>query len=291
MDAIAERVWKTLLEGARTPKRELAARVSGLGEFTVRTYKAYEGRNPRTGEVVHVAAKALPFFAADDELREHVAGDGPPPVLEAGLEALLPTLSAAQVFLLGRVGGIRLVNKRERIGRDPQRGTPVTIPARVIVNFIGSQQLERALAGMPAAPVMSTRTVDEAFATLDKLSPVTTVERLDDAFAKLAFDYERHDLLTPDARTPDAKGATPLTKGDHWVGRWYVRGGRVHEMRDDGEHACDIAVWAHDMLTGAVFREAARQGAEDEVLGVADAMRVLARLSPDGPVSLRDVPF
>ena len=35
--------------------------IRGLGSFTVRQYKPYNGRNPRTGAPVEVAAKRLPF--------------------------------------------------------------------------------------------------------------------------------------------------------------------------------------------------------------------------------------
>lgn len=54
--------------------------IRGFGSFTVRQYKAYEGRNPRTGEPVHVAPKRLPFFKVGKELRERVNGkhDGAP---------------------------------------------------------------------------------------------------------------------------------------------------------------------------------------------------------------------
>ena len=48
--------------------------IRGFGSFTVRTYESYEGRNPRTGEVVHVAPKRLPFFKVGKELRERVNG-------------------------------------------------------------------------------------------------------------------------------------------------------------------------------------------------------------------------
>ena len=46
--------------------------IRGFGSFTVRQYKAYEGRNPRTGDPVHVAPKRLPFFKVGKELRERV---------------------------------------------------------------------------------------------------------------------------------------------------------------------------------------------------------------------------
>jgi len=46
--------------------------IRGFGSFTVREYKSYEGRNPRTGTPVHVAPKRLPFFKVGKELRERV---------------------------------------------------------------------------------------------------------------------------------------------------------------------------------------------------------------------------
>jgi integration host factor subunit beta len=52
--------------------------IRGFGSFTVRQYKSYEGRNPRTGDVVHVAPKRLPFFKVGKELRERVNGSWDP---------------------------------------------------------------------------------------------------------------------------------------------------------------------------------------------------------------------
>lgn len=46
--------------------------VRGFGSFTVRTYKAFSGRNPRTGAQVRVPAKRLPFFKVGKELKELV---------------------------------------------------------------------------------------------------------------------------------------------------------------------------------------------------------------------------
>ena len=48
--------------------------IRGFGSFTVRQYKSYEGRNPRTGDTVHVPPKCLPFFKVGKELRERVNG-------------------------------------------------------------------------------------------------------------------------------------------------------------------------------------------------------------------------
>jgi integration host factor subunit beta len=53
-------------------KRGEGIEIRGLGSFTVREYKPYNGRNPRTGEPVHVASKKLPFFKVGKELKEMV---------------------------------------------------------------------------------------------------------------------------------------------------------------------------------------------------------------------------
>ncbi len=44
----------------------------GFGSFSVREYKSYNGRNPKTGEPVHVASKRLPFFKVGKELKEMI---------------------------------------------------------------------------------------------------------------------------------------------------------------------------------------------------------------------------
>lgn len=46
--------------------------IRGFGSFTVRPYKPYDGRNPRTGNPVPVPAKRLPFFKVGKELKELV---------------------------------------------------------------------------------------------------------------------------------------------------------------------------------------------------------------------------
>jgi len=46
--------------------------VRGFGSFSVRSYKGYKGRNPKTGELVDVAPKLLPFFKVGKELKELV---------------------------------------------------------------------------------------------------------------------------------------------------------------------------------------------------------------------------
>ena len=47
--------------------------VRGFGSFTVRQYKPFNGRNPRTGAPVLVASKRLPRFRVSKELKEMVS--------------------------------------------------------------------------------------------------------------------------------------------------------------------------------------------------------------------------
>lgn len=46
--------------------------IRGFGSFANRNYKAYLGRNPRTGENVKVAPKKVPFFKVGKELKKLV---------------------------------------------------------------------------------------------------------------------------------------------------------------------------------------------------------------------------
>jgi integration host factor subunit beta len=53
-------------------KRGERIEIRGFGSFEVRSYKAYEGRNPRSGTPVAVKPKRLPFFKVGKELKERV---------------------------------------------------------------------------------------------------------------------------------------------------------------------------------------------------------------------------
>ena len=48
--------------------------IRGLCSFYVKKYKAYAGRNPKTGEPTKVKPKKLPFFKCAKELKERVNG-------------------------------------------------------------------------------------------------------------------------------------------------------------------------------------------------------------------------
>jgi len=44
--------------------------IRGFGSFVNRKYDSYQGRNPRTGQVIKVDEKKLPFFKVGKELKE-----------------------------------------------------------------------------------------------------------------------------------------------------------------------------------------------------------------------------
>ena len=43
-----------------------------FGSFANRNYKAYKGRNPKSGTIIEVGPKKAPFFKAGKELKESV---------------------------------------------------------------------------------------------------------------------------------------------------------------------------------------------------------------------------
>ena len=51
--------------------------IRGFGSLKVRNREAHEGRNPKTGEAVHVPAKKLPLFRIGKELHERINGTNP----------------------------------------------------------------------------------------------------------------------------------------------------------------------------------------------------------------------
>jgi integration host factor subunit beta len=46
--------------------------IRGFGSFKVKNYQGYQGRNPKTGSVINVNKKKLPFFKVGKELKEMV---------------------------------------------------------------------------------------------------------------------------------------------------------------------------------------------------------------------------
>lgn len=69
VDTIFDGMRESLVKGERIEIR-------GFGSFVVRQYGAYKGRNPKTGKVVDVPPKRLPYFKVGKELKELVNKQG-----------------------------------------------------------------------------------------------------------------------------------------------------------------------------------------------------------------------
>lgn len=70
VDTIIDSIKKAIINNERVEIR-------GFGSFTLREYKAYRGRNPKSGETVQVDPKRLPYFKVGKELKEMVWKDEP----------------------------------------------------------------------------------------------------------------------------------------------------------------------------------------------------------------------
>ena len=67
VNAVFDSMTEALARGERIEIR-------GFGSFVVKHRQAREGRNPKTGAVVPVAAKRVPFFKVGKELKLRVDG-------------------------------------------------------------------------------------------------------------------------------------------------------------------------------------------------------------------------
>jgi integration host factor subunit beta len=65
VDLFFSKISTSLAKGDRVEIR-------GLCSFFVKKYKAYAGRNPKTGQPTRVKPKKLPFFKCAKELKERV---------------------------------------------------------------------------------------------------------------------------------------------------------------------------------------------------------------------------
>jgi integration host factor subunit beta len=53
-------------------KKDDRIEIRGFGSFVNRSYGSYKGRNPKTGQLVEVPPKRVPFFKVGKELKEMV---------------------------------------------------------------------------------------------------------------------------------------------------------------------------------------------------------------------------
>ncbi|MCD6292583.1 MAG: integration host factor subunit beta [Deltaproteobacteria bacterium] len=69
VNMVVDNMKKSLLDEERIELR-------GFGSFHIEYYKAYIGRNPKTGESIKVNEKRLPFFKVGKDLKERINRNG-----------------------------------------------------------------------------------------------------------------------------------------------------------------------------------------------------------------------
>lgn len=70
VDRILDGITASLRQGERVA-------LTPFGSFVVRSRKAREGRNPKTGERIKIAARNVPAFVAGKSLKDAVSGSRP----------------------------------------------------------------------------------------------------------------------------------------------------------------------------------------------------------------------
>ena len=68
-DLIVNILFQSMKEALSKEER---IEIRGFGSFSVKTYKPYQGRNPRTGAEIEVRSKLLPYFKVGKELKKRV---------------------------------------------------------------------------------------------------------------------------------------------------------------------------------------------------------------------------
>jgi integration host factor beta subunit len=68
-EIVVNTIFESMAEALRDGQR---IEIRGFGSFQVKIREARDGRNPKTGEPVHISAKRTPFFKVGKELKEMV---------------------------------------------------------------------------------------------------------------------------------------------------------------------------------------------------------------------------
>ncbi len=66
-EIVVNTIFDSMIEALKDGDR---IEIRGFGSFQVKIREAREGRNPKTGEPVHISAKRTPFFKVGKELKE-----------------------------------------------------------------------------------------------------------------------------------------------------------------------------------------------------------------------------
>ncbi len=68
-EVVVNTIFDSMIEALKSGER---IEIRGFGSFQVKVREAREGRNPKTGQPVHISAKRTPFFKVGKELKEMV---------------------------------------------------------------------------------------------------------------------------------------------------------------------------------------------------------------------------
>ena len=74
-EVVVNTIFDSMIHALRNGER---IEIRGFGSFQVKVREARDGRNPKTGEPVHISAKRTPFFKVGKELKEMVDRSEPP---------------------------------------------------------------------------------------------------------------------------------------------------------------------------------------------------------------------
>jgi len=174
--------------------------IHGFASWRIQTYKAYQGRNPRTGEPVDVPDKRVAMFDAERGLYDRLDGATSTPIrcrevvqrtakrlgaaelsvmneLADWLAELAASLTGTRFGLpVGLLGLVRVQVKPGRPGVDPDTRAPIAIPDRRILVFRASKRLTRRLARESLDGLVGET---DARALLAALPPETDPDSLD----------------------------------------------------------------------------------------------------------------
>ena len=68
-ELVVNTIFNSMTEALKRGER---IEIRGFGSFQVKVHKAHEGRNPKTGEGVHIPTKRRAFFKVGQELKDRV---------------------------------------------------------------------------------------------------------------------------------------------------------------------------------------------------------------------------
>ncbi len=71
-EIIVNTVFESIVDSLKSGEK---IELRGFGSFRIRQRNARIGRNPKTGEKVHVPAKSIPYFKPGKDLREMLNED------------------------------------------------------------------------------------------------------------------------------------------------------------------------------------------------------------------------